>query len=185
MSEYWYIFAVLNLAQWANNIDEETIFMKYSEKLNRATPFVCPICNKWYTYKTTLNRHLKFECGKEPQFRCPHCIYRASQKNNMIRHIKTHHSSWSVNDMLIFCFILNMILLINIVLFLYIPMNFRHTPWLEEATCTFSVELELYKINCFTGYYVFRLYMHITLVVHNYCRQEIDEEFIQHRFSAI
>lgn len=70
------------------NVDENNIY-----KL----PYVCPHCLKGYSYKTTLTRHLKYECGKEPQFNCMFCKYKAAQKNNMLRHIKTYHST-EVND---------------------------------------------------------------------------------------
>ncbi|KAG8308308.1 hypothetical protein J6590_002397 [Homalodisca vitripennis] len=54
--------------------------------------FVCPGCRKVYRYKTTLVRHLRFECGKEPQFNCTFCTYRASQKNNLTRHVRLAHA---------------------------------------------------------------------------------------------
>jgi len=35
--------------------------------------FECPKCSKTYSYFRTLKRHLKLECGKEPQLQCPYC----------------------------------------------------------------------------------------------------------------
>jgi uncharacterized C2H2 Zn-finger protein len=53
--------------------------------------YACPRCTKRYTFRTSLYRHLKFECGKEPSFRCPHCSYMAKQKAPMQRHIRHTH----------------------------------------------------------------------------------------------
>jgi len=53
--------------------------------------YACPRCTKRYKFRTSLNRHLKFECGKEPSFRCPHCSYMAKQKAPMQRHIRHTH----------------------------------------------------------------------------------------------
>ncbi|KAJ4427486.1 hypothetical protein ANN_25134 [Periplaneta americana] len=35
--------------------------------------FKCPRCSKTYRHYRTLKRHLKLECGKQPQFQCPFC----------------------------------------------------------------------------------------------------------------
>ncbi|XP_049861389.1 longitudinals lacking protein-like isoform X1 [Schistocerca gregaria] len=37
--------------------------------------FPCPQCGKNYAWKTNMQRHLRLECGKEPQFQCPVCPY--------------------------------------------------------------------------------------------------------------
>ena len=51
----------------------------------------CPRCTKRYKFRTSLYRHLKFECGKEPSFHCPHCSYMTKQKAPMQRHIRHTH----------------------------------------------------------------------------------------------
>ncbi|KAK3915480.1 Zinc finger protein 33A [Frankliniella fusca] len=38
------------------------------------SPFTCPNCGKGYSYKGNLNRHIRVECGKEPQQSCPICF---------------------------------------------------------------------------------------------------------------
>ncbi|PNF37613.1 hypothetical protein B7P43_G11944 [Cryptotermes secundus] len=53
--------------------------------------YACPRCTKRYKFRTSLYRHLKFECGKEPSFRCPHCSYMTKQKAPMQRHIRHTH----------------------------------------------------------------------------------------------
>jgi len=41
--------------------------------------FRCCNCGKVYRWKNTLYRHLRLECGKEPQFHCPYCPYRSKR----------------------------------------------------------------------------------------------------------
>ncbi|KAJ9596796.1 hypothetical protein L9F63_012177, partial [Diploptera punctata] len=53
--------------------------------------FKCPGCGKSYWYKKTMLRHLRLECGKEPQFHCPYCPHRAKQKNHLVKHIASRH----------------------------------------------------------------------------------------------
>nr|CAD7406252.1 unnamed protein product [Timema cristinae] len=48
--------------------------------------FVCPKCKKAYKNKNHLGRHLKLECGVEPQFACQMCFRRFTHKHNMLSH---------------------------------------------------------------------------------------------------
>ncbi|XP_032795384.1 longitudinals lacking protein, isoforms A/B/D/L isoform X1 [Daphnia magna] len=50
----------------------------------------CPYCHRTYAANNLLKRHLKFECGVEPQFQCPLCEKRSRHKHNMTAHLKTH-----------------------------------------------------------------------------------------------
>lgn len=54
-------------------------------------PFTCPNCGKGYTYKGNLNRHIRVECGKEPQHTCPVCFKMFKHKSNMEMHIERVH----------------------------------------------------------------------------------------------
>ena len=58
---------------------------------NISGTFNCPDCGKSYLYKKTMSRHIRLECGKEPQFHCPNCPYRAKQKNHLVKHIASRH----------------------------------------------------------------------------------------------
>jgi uncharacterized Zn-finger protein len=56
-----------------------------------ANAFQCTQCGKAYMSKGNLTRHLKFECGKEPQFQCPHCPVRTKHKSSLLTHISCKH----------------------------------------------------------------------------------------------
>lgn len=53
--------------------------------------FKCPNCTKEYWRKSTIARHMKYECGKEPMFGCSKCIYRGYQKIHVIKHFFRKH----------------------------------------------------------------------------------------------
>ncbi|KAF5269904.1 hypothetical protein FQR65_LT05703 [Abscondita terminalis] len=52
--------------------------------------FACPTCQKFYVHKKTLSRHIRQECGKEPDLLCPMCPYRARRLYVLKSHMKTH-----------------------------------------------------------------------------------------------
>lgn len=55
--------------------------------------FKCTKCGvAHYNYKKSLNKHLKYKCGKDPQFTCTFCSYKAYWKNNLKDHIKRYHT---------------------------------------------------------------------------------------------
>lgn len=53
----------------------------------------CERCGKKYKHIASLYRHAKFECGKEPQFKCPEekCYYRCKQPGNLRYHCLKKH----------------------------------------------------------------------------------------------
>lgn len=51
----------------------------------------CDVCSRSYKNRESLLRHKKYECGIEPQFQCPHCIYRAKYRTNLRKHIAVKH----------------------------------------------------------------------------------------------
>lgn len=53
--------------------------------------FDCSVCGRIYKLKSSLRNHQKWECGKEPQFKCPYCVYKAKQKMHMARHMERMH----------------------------------------------------------------------------------------------
>lgn len=51
-------------------------------------------CGRYYTgkkRKSSLKRHLTYECGIDPQFRCIYCQKRFTVKTNMKRHVLLIH----------------------------------------------------------------------------------------------
>lgn len=53
--------------------------------------YPCSECGRSYKLKSSLRNHQKWECGKDPQFQCPFCIYRAKQKMHIGRHMERMH----------------------------------------------------------------------------------------------
>lgn len=51
----------------------------------------CDTCGRRYSHKAGLYQHQKYECGKEPQFSCLACPYRARLKCNLDKHIAMKH----------------------------------------------------------------------------------------------
>ncbi|XP_066584386.1 longitudinals lacking protein, isoforms H/M/V isoform X11 [Prorops nasuta] len=56
----------------------------------------CPRCNAGYTYKKTLKTHMKYDCGKEPRFKCPYCNKRDKCSSNVYKHIRMRHDGMPV-----------------------------------------------------------------------------------------
>lgn len=51
----------------------------------------CPDCGRCYIYQRGLNLHRRFECGKEPMFKCPFCPKKCHQPGNLTVHIRNKH----------------------------------------------------------------------------------------------
>lgn len=56
--------------------------------------YSCPRCGNAYTRPHSLNRHMRFECGVEPQFECPICHKKSKHKHNLVLHMRTHQKPW-------------------------------------------------------------------------------------------
>lgn len=54
-------------------------------------PYICDRCGTPYAHRSSLLRHAKHECGKEPQFRCPYCNRRTTQSGSLKGHIRMIH----------------------------------------------------------------------------------------------
>nr|CAI5854441.1 unnamed protein product [Callosobruchus analis] len=54
---------------------------------------VCMTCGKKYSRPNGLLQHQKYQCGKEPQFKCPieGCGHRAHLKFNLKSHMNAYH----------------------------------------------------------------------------------------------
>lgn len=54
--------------------------------------YPCPNCNKVYQFRQSRHRHLKFECGKRPQFSCTACSYMSFHKSSVDKHFACKHT---------------------------------------------------------------------------------------------
>ncbi|KAF6203016.1 hypothetical protein GE061_003428 [Apolygus lucorum] len=64
--------------------------------------YCCNTCGKRFKYPTHFSTHKKWECQKEPRFRCPHCPYRSHVKNNVKKHIGNVHAAAYISNLLPF-----------------------------------------------------------------------------------
>lgn len=53
--------------------------------------YTCSMCFKNYKYDQSLKMHQRYQCGKEPQFKCNVCSYRTFLKGNMSKHCVRMH----------------------------------------------------------------------------------------------
>lgn len=58
-----------------------------------AVEFHCPNknCTKVFNWRSNLTRHMKYECGKSPRFRCSRCEYQSPFKQHVLRHASAKH----------------------------------------------------------------------------------------------
>lgn len=62
------------------------IYLVFSERR-----FFCDTCPRKYLNKISLQRHKKYECGKEPQFECQYCHYKTKRKISLKTHQINKH----------------------------------------------------------------------------------------------
>ncbi|XP_017887225.1 longitudinals lacking protein-like isoform X37 [Ceratina calcarata] len=51
----------------------------------------CPRCNRGFTLKKNMTRHLNHECGMAPKYQCPHCDKPSKFSQNIYAHIRKYH----------------------------------------------------------------------------------------------
>ena len=66
-------------------------------KKNTKKVHVCPQCSRTYSYVRSLQRHLKYECGKPCKFACPYCNKKIKLLGNCHRHIRYRHKGQPVH----------------------------------------------------------------------------------------
>lgn len=52
---------------------------------------ICSKCGKSYSRQDNLTRHVKYECGVLPRFKCIYCPHRSKRKSHMERHVLYRH----------------------------------------------------------------------------------------------
>lgn len=58
----------------------------------------CEDCGRSYKYRDNLQRHKRQECGKEPQFACTLCPYRAKYRSTLRAHMVCKHPDEFINS---------------------------------------------------------------------------------------
>lgn len=48
-------------------------------------------CGKTYKYRQSMMLHVKFECGKEPQFQCEFCHKKFAHRGSLRNHVGLVH----------------------------------------------------------------------------------------------
>ncbi|XP_053996950.1 zinc finger protein 271-like [Hylaeus anthracinus] len=51
----------------------------------------CPRCNRGFTLKKNMTRHLRHECGMAPKYQCPYCEKPSKFTQNIYAHIRKYH----------------------------------------------------------------------------------------------
>ncbi|KAG8259330.1 hypothetical protein J6590_014799 [Homalodisca vitripennis] len=69
--------------------------MEKDEAVNFVSRHKCDQCGKLYKRKYHLQAHLRYECGKEPQFFCPHCPYKAKRNTSLKSHMVFKHREFA------------------------------------------------------------------------------------------
>ena len=70
------------------NVIESSHFMyTTTARYNQGSNYYCQNCGKVYRWKTTLNRHVRYECEKEPNIACPYCSFITNRKTTVQKHI--------------------------------------------------------------------------------------------------
>ncbi|XP_020290052.1 longitudinals lacking protein-like isoform X8 [Pseudomyrmex gracilis] len=96
------VYLAQEAAQQAHRDSQDTIFpidcgffdkMETPPRSQLETKFPCPNCTSVFNRKNNLQKHLKYECGQSPRFKCPYCNYRSKKTSNVRAHIRGIHSS--------------------------------------------------------------------------------------------
>ena len=82
------------MAVSTNETNSDSLAPYTSPHSSTNRPHICPRCDKVYTYKKNLSRHLRFECGILPQEKCPYCGYLARYKHSLNVHVRTQHPGY-------------------------------------------------------------------------------------------
>lgn len=56
--------------------------------------FYCGQCGRSYKFRQNLQRHLRYECGKEASFYCPYnqCGFKSKQRSPLLKHLRQKHN---------------------------------------------------------------------------------------------
>jgi hypothetical protein len=62
--------------------------------LENQNVYICPnkMCQRTYKFKTSLNKHVRLECGGQKKFNCSICPKAFSQKVTLLNHLAIIHN---------------------------------------------------------------------------------------------
>ncbi|OXU32138.1 hypothetical protein TSAR_012267 [Trichomalopsis sarcophagae] len=63
----------------------------YKVHPNERKCYECLTCQRRFSQKTTITRHLRYFCGKGHRYKCPYCDALASCSSNIYRHVRSRH----------------------------------------------------------------------------------------------
>lgn len=78
-----------NRVDWSSDLQQNKLFKR--SPYEGPGSFPCENCGKVYKWRRTLQNHVKVECGKDPQFKCPLCPLLSKRKGNISAHLKAVH----------------------------------------------------------------------------------------------
>ncbi|OXU25905.1 hypothetical protein TSAR_011810 [Trichomalopsis sarcophagae] len=84
-----------NRLQKVGQSEKKPLKAAINENKEEIRKFACPNygCSRLYLKKESLGRHLKFECGIEPRFKCGHCDYATRYPREANNHSAKIHKS--------------------------------------------------------------------------------------------
>ena len=84
-----HLVCLLSTNSPASSVLKLTVF--FAGVASSVKQFTCPDCHKSYKYKSNLARHVRYECGVDPQFVCKFCSKAYTQKSNLKSHLLYAH----------------------------------------------------------------------------------------------
>ena len=79
------------------HFQDENIFSKCHKQMNQSLLVankdddrICKVCGRVCPFPCEMIKHMRTHTGERP-FPCPYCPYRATQTNNLKRHIMSNH----------------------------------------------------------------------------------------------
>lgn len=57
-------------------------------------PYPCTHCDRSYENRSSLNRHMRYECGRHKLYVCPICQKTLMQKSSLHKHMQGSHGIW-------------------------------------------------------------------------------------------
>ena len=74
---------------WSESpVNLQSLFVENEPSSQESNLYKCEKCNKVYQLQTSLRRHMRVECGKEPKHACPNCGRKFKHRFNLLEHLR-------------------------------------------------------------------------------------------------